>query len=1162
MRPRHLVYRGLTYYWRTNLAVVLGVATAVTVLAGALIVGDSVRGSLRDLVLQRLGRTDLVLLSSTDFFREQLAEDIRTDGSFAANYRDICPIIAVQGLATDQASGQRSLGVQVYGVDDRFWRFHDLAVPHGKAQDTTAASGPNSGAARDVLLSPALAREIGAAVGGTILLRIQRPSDTPLDSLHGRKDDVGRPLRLTLGGVLSADELGEFSLRPQQGDVRAAFVPLARLQQDLDLQRRVNALLVSRAVPGHQSVGVEPDTTIRETMATLVRQHTTIEDLGLRVRALEPQRALSVETSGTLIDTPRAEAALATATALGMRTEPVFTYLVNSISVRQRQTSGLAAGAIPYSLVTAIDLATIAPGALGAPGAPGLTARTGDLPPILLNEWAARDLHARLGDEVTLDFLAWEDPGLLKDRSAAFRLAAVVPITGAAADRDLVPVYPGVTNSENLRDWDPPFPIDLHRVRPRDEDYWHTYRTTPKAFVPLETGQSLWQSRHGALTSIRLTPSAGTSLSAARTEFVRRLGAALDPSALGLSAHNVRSEGLAASRGATDFGEYFTYFSFFLVASALLLAVLFFKLGIEQRGREIGLLRAVGFMPASIRRLFVLEGLIVSVAGSGVGLFGAVGYGYLMMAGLRTWWVDAVGTTALTLHVSATSLAAGGVGGVVAAIAGIWWTLRSLKHVSERSLLAGRVSEYSGAARRSATRGGGSRTSVGAAGLLLGGLLLIAGSLAGWIGDTGAFFGAGAALLASCLCGLTALLHRPSSRSLSGHGWRPLSLLGLRNTTHRPGRSVLAVAVMASATFVVMSVSAFRKDDARGLTDPRSGTGGYALLVNTLMPIVHDPGSTEGRNLLGLSSLPDVAVTPFRVRPGDDASCLNLYEPRQPRIVAVGPAFVAAGRFSFRSSLAASDNDRANAWRLLERPLERGVVPVIADANSMAYVLHKSLGDEIVVTGGSGAVRLRIVAALADSVFQGELLMSEANFLALFPDQPGYQLLLVDAKNRPVAELTSVLEDRLADFGADAVPVARRLAEFHKVENTYLSTFQTLGGLGLLLGTIGLAAVLLRNVLERRRELALLGAVGYRRVHILTIVMAENAFLLVAGLLVGTACALVAIAPAAIERGGRLPANSGAWLLLFAVLATGLLSSFIAARITIQARLLAALKAE
>ena len=65
----HLILRNLRHYWRTNLAVVAGVAVAVAVLAGALMVGTSVRASLRALVAQRLGGTDTVV-SSDRYFRE------------------------------------------------------------------------------------------------------------------------------------------------------------------------------------------------------------------------------------------------------------------------------------------------------------------------------------------------------------------------------------------------------------------------------------------------------------------------------------------------------------------------------------------------------------------------------------------------------------------------------------------------------------------------------------------------------------------------------------------------------------------------------------------------------------------------------------------------------------------------------------------------------------------------------------------------------------------------------------------------------------------------------------------------------------------------------------------------------------------------------------
>ena len=102
---------------------------------------------------------------------------------------------------------------------------------------------------------------------------------------------------------------------------------------------------------------------------------------------------------------------------------------------------------------------------------------------------------------------------------------------------------------------------------------------------------------------------------------------------------------------------------------------------------------------------------------------------------------------------------------------------------------------------------------------------------------------------------------------------------------------------------------------------------------------------------------------------------------------------------------------------------------------------------------------------------------------------------------------------------------AERLESFHRVENTYLSTFQALGGLGLLLGTIGLAAIMFRNVLERRRELALLRAVGYDARHLSIVIVAEAALLLGAGLAAGAGCAALAVAPRGWGAAARSPAS-------------------------------------
>ncbi len=454
---------------------------------------------------------------------------------------------------------------------------------------------------------------------------------------------------------------------------------------------------------------------------------------------------------------------------------------------------------------------------------------------------------------------------------------------------------------------------------------------------------------------------------------------------------------------------------------------------------------------------------------------------------------------------------------------------------------------------------------------LLGLLLLILASFQ-VIGQTAGFFGGGLFLLTAVLCYQSAWLRRDRGKAIQGNGWWPVAQLGFRNATYRPGRSVLCIALIASAAFIIVSVDAFRRREGATVLDRKSGSGGFPLLAESLVPLVHNPNTPEGQEALnlatGTSSSPLASVTfaPFRLRPGDDASCLNLYQPRNPRIIAPRDGFIQSNRFAFQNSLAVSDEEKKNPWLLLNREFDDGVIPVIADANSMTYVLHLRIGDDFILNRDNGPVRLRVVGSLADSILQSELVMSENNFLRLFPEQDGYRFFLIDtpAANHSSAQSSAIattLEDRLSDFGFDVVSTGERLANFHRVENTYLSTFQMLGGLGLLLGTLGMAAVLLRNVLERRRELALLRAIGYRSSHFTLMVAAENALLLFSGLLTGTACALLAIAPVFFERGGRLP-NISLGLLLLAVLVSGLIASLIATWAALRSPLLPALRAE
>ena len=1126
-----LVRRSLTHYWRTNLAVIAGVAVAVSVLAGALLVGTSVRASLRDLALLRLGHVDHVVTAGL-FFREALADELLESGALGDAATAVVPLIAIEGFATHQESGSRAGGIQVYGVDERFWTFHGLEA-EGRV--------PEPGA---VAVSAGLARELGVAVDDTLLVRVQKPSSIPVGSLHGRRDDLGRTMRLRVQAVQPANELGEFSFRPQQGLSRAVFIRLARMQRDLGIDRQANTLLLG--TDGAREV-IETAAAVL-TIETALKAHTQLEDLGVRVRALEGRGQLVVESAAGLLSDDTLLAARAAAAEFGMTDQPILTYLANEIRFGDRIT--------PYSLVTALDL-----DALGLDDDTLGLVSTGP-PPIVLNDWTADDLQAGVGDMISVEYFLWEEAGALLTEEAEFRVAAVVPLAGLAADQDFAPDYPGITEATDVSDWDPPFPIDLDLVRDKDEDYWDEHRTAAKGFLSLAAGQDLWRSRWGQVTSLRVATSGSDEVvSAYRTA----LRSALDPLAAGFVVYPARGLALEASAGVTDFGLYFTYFSFFLVVSALLLAALFFRLGVEQRLTEIGALRALGFDQTEVRRLFWVEAAALSLLGSLLGLVGAVGYAGLIMWGLRTWWVDAVGTTLLALHVSPLALAAGLVGGTLAAALSIAWTLRAVAAATPRALISGSLPDAAGRMRRAGRAASLARRAPAMLGLA--GFAVLAATLSGLVGDTAGFFGAGMLLLTALLTLAWVLLGDQDAQAVAAPSTWSVPRVGLRNATARPGRSVLCITLIAFAAFIIVAVDAFHLEGAGDTTDRTSGTGGYSLLADTLLPIVHDLSTEEGRTELGVSAFDDelfgaATFARFRVRPGEDTSCLNLYQAKNPRLIAPAQTFVTDGRFGFGSTMAETEAEAANPWLLLDHEFADGAVPTIADATSLAYALHLSVGDDFILNRETdNPITLRIVAALSDSIFQSELIIGEQHFVRLFPEYEGYRFFLVDAPPAQTADVTAALEDRLADYGFDITSAPARLATFHRVNNTYLATFQMLGALGLLLGTLGLGTVLLRNVLERRRELALLRAVGYNTTHVSVMVLVENGLLLFGGLGAGTVCALVAIAPAWIERGGQFPIVSLGGLLLAVALA-GIASSLVATIVAVRSPLLAALRSE
>ena len=304
----------------------------------------------------------------------------------------------------------------------------------------------------------------------------------------------------------------------------------------------------------------------------------------------------------------------------------------------------------------------------------------------------------------------------------------------------------------------------------------------------------------------------------------------------------------------------------------------------------------------------------------------------------------------------------------------------------------------------------------------------------------------------------------------------------------------------------------------------------------------------------------DVNVVPFRVRRGDDASCLNLNRAQSPQLLGVEPQRLATLKaFTFARNADTTDDP----WQLLTAATHRpDIVPAIGDQNTIMWGLGKSLGDELAYVDEQGETfQVKIVGLLAGSILQGGLIISEQAMLARYPSVSGYQRFLLDVPDNKRAEVADHLERVLADYGFQLTPAVERLAAFNAVENTYLSIFQILGGLGLLLGAAGLGMVVLRNVLERRAELAVLQAIGFRRRDLGRMILSEHLGLLVMGVASGVMAGVIAVLPALRSPGAQPPVVSMV-VTVAAVFVSGLVWTLLATRFALRGRLLSALSNE
>ncbi|MCH2384418.1 MAG: FtsX-like permease family protein [Pedosphaera sp.] len=1051
-----LVLNSFRFYARSHVGTLLGVAVGAMVLTGAMLVGESVRGSLRDMAAARIGQAQLALPSGDRLFRADLAKRLADDLHTAT-----AATLQLPGLAKRPSGESRANNVVVMGVDAAFWK---LALEQPDFADIPKGA---------VVLNERLARQLNVKKGDVINLRVHNPSQLSRDAPMAPIEDATASMaQLNVHAVVTDRQFGRFSLQASQIPPYTAFVPLGQLQSKIDKPGMANLMLVADATT--------------DDAQTALAKHWQLADA--QAQLIELPNGIELRTPRIFLESPLAKAAR----AVDPDAKQVLTYFVNKLQLGDKST--------PYSMVAALD--GFAPGK------------------IWLNQWAADDLQAKVGDEIELSYYTVGTMRQLEERTAKFTVGGVIAMDDPRADRTLMPAFPGMTDSENCTDWDTGFPMDLDAIRDKDEDYWDEYKGTPKAFISLADGQEIWSNRFGDLTAVRFAATDKAALG-------RALLGKLTPADTGLAFQNIRGQADKSVGNSMDFGGLFMGFSFFLIASAVMLISLLFQFTMEKRTRETGTLLALGIPARRVRRMLLLEGGLIALAGCVIGGIAGAAYARAMLNGLATNWKDAVASAALTYHSSGTAWAIGLLSAFLIAVGTIWWVLRKLNKQTARELLAGESAEDTHTTKSA------KRTTIVASLLAVGAVAVVVGAVAG--GNElkpSSFYGAGAMLLLAGLAFASARLTRLAKSDALGQADRlSLSGLGQRNSARRRRRSMATIGMLACGSFMIASIGVFQKDATIDANEPTSGTGGFALMGEASIAVVHDMNDPQQRAdhySLDEQLVAGVAFVPLRLRDGDHANCLNLNRAQQPRLLGAKPEQL-KGRFTFAATLDGLEPGD-NPWALLETARESlglgdDIVPAIADQSVMMWALGmKMLGDTIDYTDEHGnAFKVMFVGQLADSILQGNLLIAESDFIKRYPGESGYRVFLVDAPADKVDAVSSELSVALENHGFEWVSATRRLGELNAVQNTYLNTFQVLGGLGLLLGSLGLGVVVMRNVQERKSELALLRAIGFEKRAIKRLVLTEYLGLLIGGLLIGTVAAGLAVLPTMLSPTTDVP---------------------------------------
>lgn len=498
------------------------------------------------------------------------------------------------------------------------------------------------------------------------------------------------------------------------------------------------------------------------------------------------------------------------------------------------------------------------------------------------------------------------------------------------------------------------------------------------------------------------------------------------------------------------------------------------SVSVAERRHDIGIMRSVGATRGQVAGLFLGEAALLGVVGSGLGLPLGWGLGWLTLRpllGVLSEVAFVMGEVSLPIPPSlmGVALLAGVCTAMLAAL------IPALQAAAEEPAAAVRRVPPSGKLRHRILQ----ISSI---------LLLIVAAIASVVWReylprrAGVF--AGAVLMFVATLTLIPLateflgrLLRPVSRSFLGIEGR----LAVDNLVRSPGRTGIVIAALAATAALVFGLSAFihsTKDTVYHWLDDKVAADLFVTCGGSIdSASLTQPMDAQLRNKL--MSLPEVEA-------------------------AVGIRF---HLLDFRDRIIfmlAIDTHHLEKGFLAKFPrLREGGTALVSENFAALYGVRP--GDRIAVRGRDGLIPLEIIGLAVDYTWnRGTLMVDRAWFKNTFGDD---LVDLWDIYLRPNVNHEAVSDKMLTKWGRQEALYVATCKQMHDsiekgIDRVYLLGYAQFFIVGLVT-LLGVVSALFISVLQRRRELGLLRAVGASRSQVLGTVLAEAALMGLFGALIG-----------------------------------------------------------